>query len=320
MPFKTLADLQKDEDVEEDGSDNEYYAGGESSGQTIRGNPAQDPRRNSAARQSGSSRHRLVSAILDRARQQLGQPQVADAGSAARPSGAFHGTGYRLGDTESPGSDAYVPAGAPTPARTRIVTKTITFYRNGFIVDDGELRRLDDPAQAAFLADIHAGVVPRELEEPDLSELSVNLVDRSFEDYTAPSDKAAASRRRPFEGGGYRLGEAAEEPSKEPAATSQRTANTCTSDVVEPDDLDPDAPTTQVQVRLADGSRLVMRLNTTHRVRDLRSLVCSHRADYAGTPFVFQTVLPRRTLEEESQTLAEANLLNSVVVQQLQQQ
>lgn len=32
-----------------------------------------------------------------------------------------------------------------------VVTHTITFWRNGFSVDDGPLRRLDDPQNASFL-------------------------------------------------------------------------------------------------------------------------------------------------------------------------
>jgi hypothetical protein len=33
----------------------------------------------------------------------------------------------------------------------------IKFYRNGFVVDDGELRKMDDPANRSFLEDINAG-------------------------------------------------------------------------------------------------------------------------------------------------------------------
>jgi UBX domain-containing protein 1 len=198
-----------------------------------------------------------------------------------------------------------------------VVTKTITFFRNGFVVDDGNLRRFDDPEQAAFLADIHAGLVPRELEEPDLGELNVNLVDRSFEDYRPASMSSSPPSRKPFQGDGYRLGEA---PTALAASTSSKTQSipaNGSDGAVQPDDLDPNAPITQVQVRLADGTRLVTRMNISHRIADLRRLICAHRSDYAEQAFVFQTVLPRRPLEEESMTLADANLLNAVVMQQL---
>lgn len=37
------------------------------------------------------------------------------------------------------------------PSQPEVVTHTITFWRNGFSVDDGPLRRLDDPQNAPFL-------------------------------------------------------------------------------------------------------------------------------------------------------------------------
>jgi UBX domain-containing protein 1 len=35
----------------------------------------------------------------------------------------------------------------------------LTFWREGFSVEDGELRRYDDPAQAQILSEINAGYV-----------------------------------------------------------------------------------------------------------------------------------------------------------------
>ena len=37
--------------------------------------------------------------------------------------------------------------------------------------------------------------------------------------------------------------------------------------------LDASKPTTQVQIRLSDGSRLVVKLNLTHTLRDLRAYI-----------------------------------------------
>jgi len=37
------------------------------------------------------------------------------------------------------------------PQRLEEVTHTVTFWRNGFSVNDGPLRRLDDPQNAPFL-------------------------------------------------------------------------------------------------------------------------------------------------------------------------
>ena len=35
----------------------------------------------------------------------------------------------------------------------------LTFWRDGFSVEDGDLRRYDDPAQAQILSEINAGCV-----------------------------------------------------------------------------------------------------------------------------------------------------------------
>ncbi|PRQ52796.1 putative SEP domain-containing protein [Rosa chinensis] len=42
-----------------------------------------------------------------------------------------------------------VPTAAPQPPES--INHTITLWRNGFSIDDGPLRRLDDPENAAFL-------------------------------------------------------------------------------------------------------------------------------------------------------------------------
>ena len=38
--------------------------------------------------------------------------------------------------------------------------------------------------------------------------------------------------------------------------------------------LDPTQPTVTVQIRLADGTRLVSKFNHTHTVNDIRQLIC----------------------------------------------
>jgi hypothetical protein len=35
--------------------------------------------------------------------------------------------------------------------------RNLTFWRDGFIVEDGDLRRYDDPAQAQILSEINSG-------------------------------------------------------------------------------------------------------------------------------------------------------------------
>jgi UBX domain-containing protein 1 len=90
--------------------------------------------------------NRDVDSIFDRARQ-FGAREGIEAPPAPSNRGAFSGQGRTLsGAVPEQGPTPSAPA-PPTP-----VFHTITFWRNGFTVDDGPLRRLDDPANAPFLA------------------------------------------------------------------------------------------------------------------------------------------------------------------------
>ncbi|KAK4538447.1 hypothetical protein CDCA_CDCA17G4472 [Cyanidium caldarium] len=322
MPFKTLADLKRGSsggggrggEDDDDGDDhhhpdNEYYAGGESSGQAIRGNPDTSGR--------APPPNRLVSSILERARRAGaagGWPPEEEEGeeSAGVARRAFGGAGYRLGDTEGDEGGLVAPAaGVDRPTRRRTVTKSIIFYRNGFVVDDGELRPYTDPGNAEFLRDIDAGVVPRELEEPDAANWNVNLIDRKHEEYQPPRGTSAV---RAFHGTGYRL-----EERDAAAATTSARAEESSSAPSAARPVDPTQPRTQVQVRLIDGSRLVLELNATHTVADLRQHIVKAHPEYASVPFDLQTPMPKRPLADERQTLAEAGLQNAVVLQRLRE-
>ncbi len=50
------------------------------------------------------------------------------------------------------------PASAPAAARVKV-----SFFKDGFSLDGGPLRRYDDPANAAFMRDVDAGRVPAEI-------------------------------------------------------------------------------------------------------------------------------------------------------------
>ncbi|CAM6088017.1 unnamed protein product [Calypogeia fissa] len=113
--------------------------------------------------------NRDVDSIFDRARQ-FGAREGIEAPPAPSNRGAFSGQGQTLSGA--------VPQQGQTPsAPSPPIFHTITFWRNGFIVDYGPLRRLDDPANALFLASINKTEGPRELEPADRNTpVHVNLV------------------------------------------------------------------------------------------------------------------------------------------------
>ena len=58
-----------------------------------------------------------------------------------------------------------------------------------------------------------------------------------------------------------------------------------------------------VQVRMADGSRLIVRLNHSHTVGDLRAYITTARPQYASVPFALLNTFPPTEITQETKTL-----------------
>ena len=92
--------------------------------------------------------------FMKRARDEMGAKSV-DEHNSNNPAGSssFAGTGQSLNSESAVGEPLAPPA----------QEHTITFWSNGFSVDDGPLRNAQDPDNAAFLADVNQGNMPAEL-------------------------------------------------------------------------------------------------------------------------------------------------------------
>ncbi|XP_054840176.1 UBX domain-containing protein 2A [Eublepharis macularius] len=184
---------------------------------------------------------------------------------------------------------------------------TIKLWKNGFTVDDGELRSYTDIANQRFLESIKKGELPLELQKTfDKEEVDVKVDDKKDEVYTLRTPVF-----HPFTGQGYRLGSATpriiskakrgvEETEKRPSIM-----------------LNTSEPITSIQIWLADGTRIVQKFNVTHRISHVRDFIINYPGPHGRSPFVLTTSLPFRELLDESLTLEEANLKNAVVVQRL---
>ncbi|KAK4421369.1 Plant UBX domain-containing protein 4 [Sesamum alatum] len=286
--IRTLSDLNRpsghDSDSDSDGPQ-EYYTGGEKSGMLV-----QDPTKGND-----------VDAIFDQARQ-LGAVQgPLESLQPASSSRSFAGTGRLL-------SGETVPTAAPQPPES--VMHNIVFWRNGFTVNDGPLRRLDDPENAPFLESIKKSECPKELQPADRrTAVHVNLVRRD-ENYPEPQVRRAA-----FQGVGRTLGSSspAESVPETTAAAPLHSAPSPSAGLV----VDRSLPSTSIQLRLADGTRMVAHFNYHHTIADIRSFIDASRPDGSRT-YQLQTVgFPPKVLTDYSQTIEQAGLLNSVVVQKL---
>lgn len=78
--------------------------------------------------------------------------------------------------------------------------------------------------------------------------------------------------------------------------------------------MDESKPTTSIQLRLYDGSRMVARMNTTHTVQDIRRFIRASRPDMSSS-YQLMTGFPPAPVGDETQTLEAAGLLNAVINQ-----
>lgn len=80
--------------------------------------------------------------------------------------------------------------------------------------------------------------------------------------------------------------------------------------------VDETLPSTSIQLRLADGTRMVAKFNNHHTVNDIRAFIDSSRPGNATTSYTLQVMgFPPKPLTDPCQTIDQACLANSVVIQ-----
>ncbi|KAM4027861.1 UBX domain-containing protein 2B isoform 1-T3 [Anomaloglossus baeobatrachus] len=220
---------------------------------------------------------------------------------------SFSGGGYILGDSSIRQSeyihgDELFPGGPDV----QIVLK---LWSNGFSLDDGELRSYTDPVNAQFLESVKRGEIPFELQRMvHGGQVRLDMEDHQDQEYVKPRLKFKA-----FSGEGKKLGSLTPEIISTPSSPEEEHKPFLNAEV----ELDAHVPTTKIQIRLADGSRLIQRFNLSHRIADVRHFIIQSRSDFAQTDFVLVTTFPNAELTDEEQTLEEADILNTVILQRM---
>ncbi|KAL9255112.1 Plant UBX domain-containing protein [Drosera capensis] len=194
---------------------------------------------------------------------------------------------------------------AAAPQEPETVVHNIVFWRNGFTVNDGPLRSLDDPANESFLESIRKSDCPKELEPANrATPVHVNLI-RRVENFPEPERRAS-----PFQGVGRTLG-GSSTPDPTAVATPLNSAPRPSQGLV----LDQTLPSTSIQLRLADGTRMVARFNLHHTIADIHAFIDASRPG-GGRSYQLQSAgVPPKPLNDWNQTIEQAGLANSVVIQ-----
>ncbi|KAJ2082355.1 protein phosphatase regulator [Coemansia sp. RSA 988] len=288
-----------------DDDDNKWYAGGESSGMAV-----QPP--------SGDGSGSLVDRILHRATEGSAAfgsapgdaPQVPPAASSA-----FVGHGRKLGSPAAATTEAAAQnpfgltsaADAEPESSDSIAVRELTFWRNGFSIGDGPLYNLEDPVNRHNLDSILQGRAPLDiLDVRPGQRVEMKIADRRGEDYVRSTPSPSA---QPFVGQGRRLGGIG------PTVDTPPSTSSAASRAPAPLTLDPSQPTVQVQIRMADGTRLIARANPSHTIGDLRSFVLSQNPDAAQRSFSFKSIRPPAVLSDDSLTIDAAGIANASIAQ-----
>lgn len=300
-------DDDDDDDDEDEGDPQTFFAGGgQNSGISIEG-----PGRGRGAGQPGGD---VVRDLLERAARGGPAPE------AAPRSTVFSGGGHLLGGEDF--DSRYIPD-AENPDEEPAIRR-ITFWRDGFSVEDGDLLRYDDPQHAGVLAELHAGRAPPSILNIEVGQpVELRIAKRTHENYVPPPNRPTAA----FTGSGNRLGSPVPGATPSSAGAGMPGSFPSTSTPVPAAggedrasmqtrfEVDPNLPQTRVQVRLADGTRLTARMNLSHTVGDLRGFIDASRPENASRAYTVNMTFPNRVLDDEKQSIEKAGLANSVVVQ-----
>ncbi|KAK0531936.1 protein phosphatase regulator [Tilletia horrida] len=313
-----------------------FYTGGERSGLSVQ-NPDHLRRR-------GRAPNDLVGNILKQAAE-AGEraPAAADGGvlaaggSGSAAGGSFGGSGRTLAgpsaEEEEGGASGAAAAGEASDAgegeaeELPTAIRYLTFWANGYTLsDEGPLRSYDDPQDAAVLRAIEAQRAPLDVLGVQPGQpVELRVAKRLGEKWSPPPPGPT----RAFEGTGQRLGapvpgdvglgpSGSSLASSSAAAAAAATAAAPSAPAVRTEfEIDRSQPTTQIQVRLAEGGeRIVATLNHTHTIGDLRRYINASRPGLSERAYTLHASFPPKPLpSDESVSIKDAGLLSAVVIQ-----
>merc|ERR1711988_1409587 len=229
----------------------------------------------------------------------------AAGGASSRPT--FTGSGFKLGSSEDTPSEVVQGTSKKEEEPREFALK---MWQNGFSIDDGPLRDYNDKENREFLMEVMQGHIPRELvREARGGEVMVNMEDHKDKPYEAPKVKV-----KPFQGSGNVLGSIAPAVAHS-MPTTQASSSTALdeSEAQKRVNVDTSKPMTTLQVRLASGGRLIVKLNETNTVSDLRRYIRLVKPETPPT-FSLQTTFPNKEHSDDSATLKDAGLLGAAIL------
>lgn len=185
------------------------------------------------------------------------------------------------------------------------IERVLHIWQDGFSIDDGELRRFDDPANQLDLSMIRSGRAPLHL----MNVQHDQAVDVKLEQHDTPY-KALPRKYKPFSGSGNRLGSPvpgapAAAAAAAPAASRISAATSGAAPSSPIPDIDPSQPVVTIRLQLPDGTRLPARFNTTTTLGDVYNFIGRASSETQTRPWVLVTTFPNKEHTDKSLVLGE---------------
>nr|KJB73507.1 hypothetical protein B456_011G236500 [Gossypium raimondii] len=222
------------------------------------------------------SKNNEVDEIFNQARQLGAVERPIEQLNPSSSSTSFTGTG-RLHSGETVSSVPQLP---------QTVIHNIVLWANGFTVNDVPLRRLDDPENAHFLESI------RKFGEPKKHQTKFQGVGTTLSKQVTSNNTSAT-------------------PEQTSSTSPLNTAPSPSPGLVVEESL----PSTSIWLRLADGTRMVAHFNSHNTIGDIRSFIDAFRPESATIYQLQMMEFPPKLLVDPTQTVEQAGLINSVVIQ-----
>ncbi|VVA98835.1 unnamed protein product [Arabis nemorensis] len=182
-----------------------------------------------------------------------------------------------------------------------VTTEVVTIWRNGFTVDNHPFETFDNPENVNHIENLQNWESPREFKG------RIRLIWRQEEDF-----HESPKPFTPFQGVGRTLDGSDSVPAEPPASSNSLTTALPPSVSLV---VDPAAPTTSIQLKLADGTTIVSKFNTHHTVRDIRGFIDESRPDGSKDYQLLIMGVPPKPLTYLDQTIVDAAISNSVLIQ-----
>ncbi|KFA60955.1 hypothetical protein S40285_02733 [Stachybotrys chlorohalonatus IBT 40285] len=287
-------DDDHDDDLMDDDEDDEgrgnLFAGGEKSGLAV-----QDPQKEGGPR-------KIISDILAKAKANASRQDPASGAGPSR-STHFHGAGMTLGGEGVESRSIPGPHGSRRTSNAPPQERILHIWQDGFSVDDGELRRFDDPANQLDLQMIRSGRAPLHLMNVE-NDQPVDVKLHQHDTPYTPQPK----KYKPFGGSGQRLGAPVpgdgNSPTVSAPAPEPSAAQSSSSASIAPT-VDSAQPTINIRIQMPDGTRLPARFNTSHTLGDVYGFVQSASPETRSRTWVLATTFPNKEHTDRSLVLGD---------------